>query len=91
MDSIQTEYINIGAGKFVRTHCHQKMFNNELNIEILFILFDIFISPKLPEKAILKIGRIIQESAQMVLDGELDAEMRSDYIKGAVKEYLEPR
>lgn len=67
------------------------MFNNELNIEILFILFDIFISPKLPEKAILKIGRIIQESAQMVLDGELDAEMRSDYIKGAVKEYLEPR
>lgn len=67
------------------------MFNNELNIEILFILFDIFVAPKLPEKAILKIGRIIQESAQMVLDGELDAETRADYIKGAVKDYLETK
>lgn len=72
----------------MRDHCNNRIYNNELNIEILFVLFELFVE-QLPEKAILKIGRIIQESAQMVADKELNPDMREEYISKAVKDYLE--
>jgi hypothetical protein len=71
--------------------CNDRLFNTELNVEVIYALIEVLLAPTLPRTWVHDIGRIVREAAEMVRGGEMNPDMQQDYVNQAVREYLTSR
>ena len=51
--------------------CNDRLFNTELNVEVIYALIEVLLAPNLPKTWVQDIGRIVREAAEMVRDGKM--------------------
>jgi hypothetical protein len=81
--------VDVGGGVLIPKACNDRLFNTELNVEVIYALIEVLLAPNLPKTWVHDIGRIVREAAEMVRDGKMKPDMQQDYVNQAVRDYLE--